>query len=203
MAKPALNFSKLSIGGKILRIRQIVLATTGSSVYVTPSPTLASITAAVNLLEADQLALKNGGPLATKTRNAQSKIVTALMNSFVAYVYVTSGGDEIKIASTTLDIIQPPSPPGLMGQVQSLKGVPGTFPGNIVLKWKAIKGKKYYFIQRSADGMTDWADQGEPVTKATAIVTSLVTETASFFRVAAGNALGLGEYSNPVRVMAK
>jgi hypothetical protein len=203
MAKPALNFSRLSIGGKILRIRQIVLATTGNSVYLTPSPTLAVITTAVNLLEADQLALKNGGPLATKTRNIQSKVVTALMNSFVAYVFVTSGGDEIKIASTTLDIIQPPTPAGIVGQVLNLKGNPGIFPGNTILKWKAVKGKKYYFIQMSADGMTAWADQGEPVTKATAIITSLVTETASFFRVAAGNVLGLGEYGTPVRVMAK
>jgi len=203
MAKPALNFSRLSIGGKILRIRQIVLATTGNSVYMTPSPTLAAITTAVNLLETDQLAIKTGGKPATTIRNVQNKVVMGMMNAFVAYVYITSGGDQVKIESTSLSIKLPPSPPGLMGQVQSLSGVPGTFPGNIVLKWKAIKGKKYYFIQRSADGMTAWADEGVPVTKATAIVTSMVTETASFFRVAAGNVLGLGEYSSPVRVMAK
>ena len=203
MAKPALNFSKLSIGGRILRIRQIVIATTGNSVYVTPSPTLASITTAVNQLEADQLALKNGGPLATKTRNVQSKVVMSLMNSFAAYVMVTSGGDAIKIGSTTLDIVQPPTHSGVAGQVVGLRGVTGNFPGTVILKWKSMRGMKYYYIQKSADGLTGWASQGEPVTMATVIITGLVSETASFYRVAAGNVVGLGPNSDPVRVVVK
>lgn len=203
MAKPALNFSKLSVGGRILRIRQIVIATTGNSVYATPTPTLAAITTAVNQLEANQLALKNGGPQATKTRNTQSKLVMALMNSFVAYVYLTSGGDEIKIGSTTLDIIQPPTPAGIAGQVMNLRGTAGVFPGNVNLKWNAMKGIKYYYIQKSEDGLTGWASEGEPVTMSAAVITGLVSETASFFRVAAGNVLGLGPNSDPVRVVAK
>jgi hypothetical protein len=203
MAKPALNFSKLSIGGKILRIRQIVLATTGNSVYTTPSPTLASITTAVNQLEVDQLALKNGGPLATRTRNVQNKVVMALMNSFAAYVMVTSGGDAIKIASTTLDIVQPPSFGGLANQVVRLSGATGKFPGTVLLKWKSMIGIKYYYIQKSADGLMDWASQGEPVTMAKVVITGLVSETASFYRVAAGNVTGLCPNSDPVRVVAK
>jgi hypothetical protein len=203
MAKPALNFSRLSIGARILRIRQIVKATTGNSVYTTPSPTLATITAAVDQLEDDQLALKTSGSSATTIRNAQNKFVMGLMNEFVAYVTLESGGDQIKIESTSLAIKKPPKRLGKMPQVTDLGGITGICPGDVILKWKLVKGKRYYFIQKSADGMTNWKNEGEPCTKAKATITGLVTETASYFRVAAGNILGLGQYSKPIRVMAK
>ncbi len=203
MAKPALNFSNLTIGKKILRIRQIVIATTGSSVYTTPKPTLAAITAAVDQLEDDQLALKTSGPSATTIRNAQNTFVMGLMNEFVAYVSIESGGDQIKIESTTLDIKKPPTPPAIMPQVQNLIGNTGLFPGDILLKWKAVKGKKYYIIQKSADGLTNWANEGQPVTKAKATISGLVTETTSYFRVAAGNVLGLGPNSDDAKAIAK
>ena len=203
MAKPALNFSKLSIGAKILRIRQIVLATTGNFVYTTPSPTLAAITTAVDQLEEDQLAMTDGGTSATTIRNAQADYVMGLMNKFVAYVTITSGGDQIKIESTTLAVRKMPTVQGIMPKVLSLAGKAGLFPGDVILKWKAVVGKKYYYIQKSADGLTNWANEGEPCTKASVTISGLVTETASFFRVSAGNTVGLGPYSDPVRVMSK
>ena len=203
MAKSALNFSKLFIVGKILRIRQIVRATTGNSVYTTPSPTLAAITTAVDQLEDDQLAMKTGGSSATTIRDAQDTYLMGMMVKFLAYVTITSGGDQIKIESTTLAVRKSPTPQGIMPQVLSLAGKAGLFPGNVKLKWKAIAGKKYYNIQKSADGLTGWANEGEPVTKASATISGLVTETVSFFRVAAGNVLGLGPYSDPARAMVK
>ena len=203
MAKPVLNFSKLSIGAKILRIRQIVLATTGNSVYTTPSPTLAAITTAVDQLEEDQLAMKDGGTSATTIRNAQADYVMGMMNEFLAYVTIASGGDQIKIESTTLAVRKMPSKQGIMSQVLSLAGKAGLFPGDVILKWKAIAVTKYYYLQKSADGLTNWANEGEPCTKSTVTVSGLVPETASFFRVSAGNVQGLGPYSSPVRVMSK
>ena len=203
MAKPALHFSRLSVGGRILRIRQIVKATTGNSVYSTPTPTLAAIKAAADQLEDDELALKNGGTSATTIRNAQNKYVLEIMNSFVAYVTIASGGDQIKIESTTLAIKKPPKRLGKMPHVVGLVGITGIFPGEVKLKWKSIKGKRYYYIQKSADGLTNWLNEGETCTKAKVTISGLVTETASFFRVSAGNVLGLGQYSTPVRVLAK
>ena len=203
MAKPALHFSRLSVGGRILRIRQIVKATTGNSVYLTPIPTLAAITVAVDQLEDDEMALENGGTSATTIRDAQNKYVLGMMNLFVAYVTITSGGDQIKIESTSLAIKKPPKRLGKMPQVVNLVGITGIFPGDVILKWKSVKGKRYYHIQKSADGLTNWINEGELCTKAKITISGLVTETASFFRVSAGNVLGLGLYSEPVRVMAK
>ena len=48
MAKPALHFSRLSVSGRILRIRQKVIATTGNSVYLNSTPYFAGITSAVD-----------------------------------------------------------------------------------------------------------------------------------------------------------
>ena len=203
MAEAVLKLTGLTIGQKILRIRAIVAATTGSSVYTTPAPTLASITAAVKLLEDDELDVENGVHDAVTIRDRQEKVVDNLMISFLVYVQLTSGGDHVKIESITIAVKGGKTAPHPMGKVLGVSGDVGSFAGQSLLKWKKMVGAKFYTIQTSADGTTNWACIGLPVTITKALITGLVTETGASYRVAAGNTTGIGEWSYPIRVMAK
>lgn len=203
MAEAVLKFTGLTIGQKILRIRAIVAATTGNSVYTTPAPTLAAITAAVKLLEDDELDVDNGVHDAVTIRDRQEKVVDNMMISFLVYVQLTSGGDQVKIESTTIAVKGGKTAPHPMGKLLGVSGDVGSFEGQSQLKWKKMAGAKYYVVQTSADGTTNWVAIGQPVTITKAVITGLVTETGASYRVAAGNSTGIGEWSYPIRVMAK
>jgi len=202
MAEAVLKFRDLSVGQKILRIRAIVRATTGNSVYVTPNPTLAAITAAVDLLEEKEADVEAGVHGAVTIRDLQETVVDDFMITFLAYVQVTSGGDQVKIESTTISVKGGKSAPHPMGKLLGASGTVGAFAGQSVLKWTKMEGAKYYVIQTSADGLTNWTTVGEPVTKTKATITGLVAETGAFYRIAAGNSTGIGAWCNPIRVMA-
>jgi len=202
MAKPVLKFGNLPIVKRVSRTRQIVIATTGNANYTDPVPSLASITTSVNLLEADDLAAKDGPASAMTARNLQNKSHLGVMNQFVTYVEVASGGDQVKIETTTLAVKALPGASVAMGKVTGVKGKVGSFAGQSDLSWKKMVGANFYQVQRSADGTTLWADQGEAVTKARTTINGMVSESGSFFRVAAGNTLGIGSWSDPIRVMA-
>jgi len=202
MAEAVLKFTGLSVGQKILRVRAIVKATTGNSVYATPNPTLAAITAAVDQLEEDEADVETGIHGAVTIRDLQETLVDNMMIVFLAYVQVTSGGDQVKIESTTIAVKGGKSAPHPMGKLLGASGTVGAFSGQSVLKWKKMEGAKYYVIQTSVDGLTNWTTVGEPVTKTTATITGLVAETGAFYRIAAGNSTGIGAWCNPIRVMA-
>lgn len=202
MAVPVLGMSRLNVGKRILATRALVIKMTGSSVYTAPAPTLAAITASVNLLEADKLLAKNGTPAQTTALRTQNKAHLVLMNSLLLYIATASGGDQQKIEDIGLTIKRAPGLPPAMTQVLGLKGTIGAFAGVSLLKWKRIVGAKYYLVQKSADGLTGWLTLDNPPTKAMMTVMGLVPETASFYRVAAGNSLGIGSWSDPVRVMS-
>ena len=202
MAVPVLGMSNLNVGKRILATRALVIKMTGSTVYTAPAPTLAEITTSVNLLEADKLAAKNGTPAQTTALKTQNKAHLSLMNTLLLYIAVASGGDQQKIEDIGLKVKRAPGVPPTMTQVLGLSGTPGVFAGVSLLKWKRMVGAKYYLVQKSPDGLTGWLDMDEPPTKAKMTVSGLVSETASFFRVAAGNGLGLGAFSTIVRVMS-
>ena len=202
MAVPVLGMSRLNVGKRILATRALVIKMTGSSVYTAPAPTLAAITASVNLLEADKLLAKNGTPAQTTALRTQNKAHLVLMNTLLLYIATASGGDQQKIEDIGLTIKRAPGRPPAMTQVLGLKGTIGAFAGVSLLKWKRIVGAKYYLVQKSADGLTGWLTLDNPPTKAMMTVMGLVPETASFYRVAAGNSLGIGSWSDPVRVMS-
>jgi len=202
MAKPVLKFGKLPIEKRITRTREIVTATTGNINFTTPIPSLTTITTSVDLLEAKNIAARTGPPSAMTTRDLQNKSHLLLMNQFVTYVEVASGGDQVKIETTTLVVKAMASPSVEMEKVTGVKGTVGKFAGNSNLSWLKVAGASFYQVQRSADGATLWADEGEAVTKRKTVVTGMIPETPSYFRVAAGNGLGIGSWSDPIKVMA-
>ena len=202
MAIPVLGLSKLDVGRRILATRALVIRMTGSTVYTAPAPALAAITASVNLLETNKLAARHGTPAQTTALKNQNKAHLGLMNTLLLYIAVASGGDQQKIEDIGLTIKRPAGLPPVLTQVIGLRGTIGTFAGVTLLKWIRVVGAKYYLVQKSPDGLTGWLTLTNPPTKGRMTVEGLVPETGSYYRIAAGNALGIGAYSTAVRVMS-
>jgi len=202
MAIPVLGMSRLDVGKRILATRAIVIKMTGSTVYTASSPSLTVITASVNLLEEKKIAAKNGTPAQTTALRTQNKAHLNLMNNLLLYIATASGGDKQKIEDIGLSVKRNPGSPINMTQVLRVWGTVGGFAGVSALRWMRIFGAKYYLVQKSPDGLTDWVTLDHPPTKTVMVVTGLVPETASYYRVAAGNGLGIGSWSDPIKVMA-
>ena len=203
MATPVLGFTRKSVGQRILATRALVKKMTGSSVYTTPKPLLLDITASVDLLEANKLASKNGTPAQTTALKLQNKAHLTLMNSLLLYIATTSGGDKQKIEDIGLAVKKAAGVPPKMTKITTVHGNVGAFAGESILVWVSVFGAKYYLIQKSADGLSDWETLTNPPTKCKMLITGLVPETANFYRIAAGNTLGIGGYSDPIRLMSK
>ena len=200
-----LGLSKKTIPQKIVRIREICEAVDLSKFFTDASPTTVVILAAVLLLEKYEADTKTTKAGAIRIRDLQLIVVMNLMNTFLSYAQTKSGGDAVKLESIKLLVKGNGTKPHIQDKVSRVDGKTGTIEGTVNLKWMSLKkfGARFYQIQFSADGKTGWINQGPNVTAAKTTVTGLIFESPGYYRIAAGNKLGLGEWSDVIRVMSK
>jgi len=74
----------------IVHATSIVNKMTGNTFFTTPSPSLTSVTTAINNLLAAQAAVETGLSGATKTRDDKQLILVTLLNELCAYVQITA-----------------------------------------------------------------------------------------------------------------
>ena len=201
MSQGVLKFSDLSVPQIVARTREIVIAMDDNDNFPTPSPALATVTSSVNLLESKYNLSRRKGKALTDAMKLQLKSHRALMVLVLAYVQQASGGDAIIIQSAAIEVKGMPTPAKLLGKIQNVKGTPSEIIGATHLSWQSEQTARTYVIQISTDNIT-WTDREESPTKAEVLITGLVTESFSYYRVAGINAAGRGAYSNPVRVGA-
>ena len=202
MSEAVLGMSGMNVPKRVLKARYIANKLTGNSSYTTPSPTIIQITDSATALEKaynDSRGKDKGMMTILRTKY---KAFKALMVLVLAYIQQASGGDEVIIESAGVSVKALPSPSQPVGKVTGLSGVKGSVAGETNLTWNALLHNKTYTVEKSTDNIA-WVDAKCPGTRSDVVVTGLVTETYSWFRVAGINGLGQGEWSDPVRVEAK
>ncbi len=202
MSQAVLGMSGMNVPKRVLKARHIASKLTGNSSYTTPSPAIIQITDSATALEKaynDSRSKDEGMMTILRTKYKAFKLLMVLV---LAYIQQASGGDEIIIESAGITTKKPPVPTQPVSKALGLKGVMGALAGQTILKWKALQFRKSYIVDKSADGIT-WVDAKSPCTRAGVIVTGLVPETYTWFKVAGVNIFGQGEWSDPVRVEAK
>ena len=202
MSEAVLGMSGMTAPEKVLKARKIAGKLTGNADYTTPKPTIVQITDSATALETAYNNSRNKDEGMLKIYRAKLKAFRLLMVLVLAYIQQESGGDELIIESAGVTTKKPPAPSQPVGKVINLRGGQGTLAGQTILKWKALDRKKSYIVDKSADSIT-WEDAKSPCTKATVVVTGLVPETYTWFRVAGVNGFGQGEWSDPIRVESK
>ncbi len=202
MSVAALNFRGLTIIEKVARTKFIVSKTERNNNFVEPSPSLEEITESVNDLESKNSLLNEGSGVNKLKLKIANLFHNKIMADFTSYVQSKSGGDAVKIQSSGLDVKHNSNKSKLLAKVCNVKARPGDFSGEVVAKWKLVKGTKLYISHKSLNGLEGWISTDCTSTKVKMTITGLVSEQPIWLRFAAVNSLGHGEWSEPVRVMA-
>jgi len=200
MSIAALNFKDTTIPEQIIKTRSIVKHTTNNIDFPNPTPTMAIITASVNLLESTYLkALNKGHSLKTKM-NVQEKKHYALMMDFVGYVQLESGGNQIKIESTGLDTKRTGAKSKRLDAVTNVRQLKWGKEGEVKMSWDLLKGARSFVSQTSKKWRTGWKYTDFAGTKTTLVIGKLIPESFIWVRIAGINSNGIGAWSEPVRV---
>lgn len=206
MTKVKLNLRPLSVPDKVQFATQVVTALTGNANFSDPSPAIADIQAAAQELTDSYNDANTTRQLSyTKTaiQNQKEDALDATLTALGNYVDNISKGDETIIKSAGLSTKAKASPVGVPVQVENLSAVSTANAGEIVLKWKSVRGSKSYIVRQSTDiaDSSKWI-QELVVTKATATISNLKSGAQFWFQVAAVGAAGQGPWSDPATKIA-
>jgi hypothetical protein len=98
--RPIMSFQSYPMLEFIDMVRGVILNMTDNIYYLTPNPTLDSLTTKVDALALFELAAKNGGPPDTKNMLEARQILEEEMLKLGMYIYITSDGDITKMLSS-------------------------------------------------------------------------------------------------------
>jgi hypothetical protein len=110
MARVKLSLRNLPIPQKIAKAQQIIAALTGNASFSTPTPSLATVSTAINNLDAAftaAQAARQDAKSKTSDQNAKEDIVDGLMTQLEAYVESVAGNNEQLITSAGMDARAP------------------------------------------------------------------------------------------------
>ena len=143
-----LGFTQITFSALVGKGRNCVTMLTGNAAYPTPSPALATITAAC-----DRLSVANDRYDFTRSRLDLAERETAyqelkdLLRELGAYVQLTSEGDKDLILSAGFDVEKQRTPIGELPAPQNLRAVPAAgYPRTVDLRWDGVKGRSIYEV---------------------------------------------------------
>ena len=195
------GFKRLKAADKVVRAKEIATKMTGNPNYSDPTPKLEDVKTSANNLY-DALQNQNGSKESTALKNTAEASLDLLISSLAGYVQAASSGDENKILSSGFDVRNAKTPPVKLGPVSELTAKLSLNQGEVILKWKGLKGSKLYVVGSFADGQVDTYKPVGESTKATVSISNLESGKVYFFRIAAINAAGLGTWSEVIGIKA-
>ena len=203
MSIAALNFKDLAIPEQVLKTRDIINRTKDNTDFPHPIPSIADITASNDLLELCHSDASGRDHQFVSIMERQEKKHYALMMLFVGFVQDKSGGDKLKIESTGLDVKKRGGKGKKLASVSYLRQLIWGIEGEVRMRWKLLKGARSFVSQTSNNWKNRWRYTDFASTKATLVIGKLVSESYVWVRIAGINSMGIGAWSNPVRVKVK
>ena len=200
MKKIKLNLGNTTIPDKIQKARTIVTKITGNANFTTPSPALTVVTGAINKLETSYEAALDGGKTKKAIMRADETALDTLMTQLGAYVQDVSGGDELKILSSGIEVKSDSHNSTPVETPSNVRMVLKNMAGAVSLRWKAIRNAKCYLLQTSLNPTDDanW-EYCDVTAKCSYTATGLESNKALWFRVAAVGVLGKSGFSDPFK----
>lgn len=202
MAIVSMNYSGRSVPEKIVRAREFITSLTGNPNFPTPSPSLAEIGTAADELEEAYNNARSGDRIKRQIMKDKEKTLDVLMSKLGAYIQDVSGGDPVKILSSSAGLRGDNTPGGLLSAPVGLLATVGTSEGVIECKWKPMKGARSYLVALAVDLTTNNLKIIGGSTSASFTITDQESGKKVVVRVAAINGAGQGPWSDPAVGMA-
>ena len=177
---------------------------TGNVNFATPTPSLASVTAARIALSAALVEAQGGAHAAIATKNEAAKKLSSLLVQLARYVNSVAGGDVDKAVSSGFELAKTPDPIDKLEAPSKFEAARGTIAGQVDLTWKGVRGGRLYQVYIcDGDPTTDgkWSIVGM-TSKARFTVKGLVTDKNYSFRATALGVVGEGPVSETVTAKA-
>jgi len=178
----------------------IVTRMTGNANFVTPLPTLASITTIITNFDKARDKAASGSPADTSAKNVLRDSLEFNLASLGLYVQLTSNGDATKMLSSGFQLHKQPASTGDLPAPALFKvTVDNDAPGKATLEQSVQEGVEYYLWLYHQDPMPanedDWNYQ---ISKSHKIdVNGLTSGTKYWFKGAGVSSTGNATYSNP------
>ncbi|MBI4932049.1 MAG: hypothetical protein HY841_14930 [Bacteroidetes bacterium] len=151
-AKVKRNFIKIPVSNKILFGRDRVVDMTGNANFLTPIPSLATVTTVTNNLETKHLASEGGGPAQTVARDAAEEVWNSTLRKLADYVDGIADGDTVKITSAGFHTTKTEaSPRHVPAQPTGQKFIHTDESGAVIFTCNAVPSSETYVAVLSPD----------------------------------------------------
>jgi hypothetical protein len=202
MKKPKIriDFSKLRDSELSDFATGIVTRMMGNANFVTPAPTLVSITTIITNFDKARDKAASGSPADTSAKNVLRDSLEFNLASLGVYVQLTANGDATKMLSSGFQLHKQPSAIGDLPAPEMFKiTVDNDAPGKAVLEQSVQEGVEYYLWLYHQDPMpADDAEWSYHISKAHKLdVSGLASGTKYWFKGAGVSTTGNATYSNP------
>ena len=193
----SLGFARKIDTGLIAFVKNIVTLLAGlSSQYPTPSPSLATITTAVNAFETKVHDALNGGKIEIGARNAARNELLSLMRQLAAYVQGQCGADVQNIIEAGFDAVRAPSPVGTLPTPNNPRLALNGESGQLLFKFDRVNNVLNYSVQSAESPDGPWEDQD--LSSSTRVIIAGLTPGKMYWaRVAANGSAGASPWSAP------
>ena len=149
-----LGFDRVTATALVEKGRNIVTMMTGNPAFLAPNPlpnpTLVAFTAALDKLDlANQAYAFNRGKVEKEARDLAYTQMKELFHTMGGYVQLASNGQKDIILSAGLDVTKSPTPANIPVAPGDVRADATKVHGQIISRWKASKGHRFYKLYRT------------------------------------------------------
>ena len=206
MSYAKLGLDDLTVPAKIQYGRRLIAGITDNpTLFPTPNPTVAVLTAETDAMEAafnDAKAARLTAKTLTQILEDRVDTFSSAVSQLASYVDNVSNGNPITIERSGFAVRATPTPVGPLPAPTDLQVVASAHPGHADLRWATVYGAKAYNIERMEDTAEGTWKFMTTTTKREASVNSMVSGKRYRHRVAAFGAAGQSAWSEAVSIIA-
>jgi hypothetical protein len=198
-ARVNLNLYKLNVPEKIEAGRLYILTMTGNADFLSPTPSLATITTSVDALESAYIRARNGGTEQTSIMYDCEEVLDKQLIQLAAYVEYIANGNETIILSAGMQVKKKGGRSPYI-----LDATNGRHTGEVILHSPSTTGAAYVWQIKKDDVNTD-QDWEELVIANTAKITvqDLIAGNTYWFRVSTRIKNVIGDWSDPISIIVQ
>jgi len=155
----SLGFARKIDTDLIAFTRNVITLMTGNAHYPTPSPTLETVTTAVNALETAVHDALDGGKIAIATRNAARAEMLSLLRQLASYVTGNCNSELVALLSSGFEAVKAPAPVGVLPAPENLRLSVTGISGELFLRFDRVPNAANYSVQVATSPDGPWQDQ--------------------------------------------